>query len=108
MTTELEKQFFDTFGVEPYDKYYNCKLNLEGDCKPEKSCRICEYLEEVYCYPQITDRHYLELICLVNERRILPNCSVNKLKEYILKELCTMIISESFKHQVLAIFEGER
>ena len=93
MTTELEKTFFDTFGIEKQPilccwDATNCSLELH--------------------YPQITDRHYLELICLVNERRILPNCNVNKLKEYILKELCTMIISESFKHQVQAIFKGGR
>ena len=34
---------------------------------------------------------YLELICMLNERRILPNLDVSDLKEYILKELCTVI-----------------
>lgn len=91
MTTELEKQFFDTFGIEP-------KKVTIWNALP------CYMSEE---YPQITDRHYLELICIVNERRILPNLDVDGLKEYILKELSTMIISEKIKHQVQAIFEGE-
>ena len=106
MTTELEKQFFDTFGIEPKELIFRT-MNCTCGCH---DCKNCEKYKNNFSktYPQITDRHYLELICLVNERRILPNCNVNKLKEYILKELCTMIISESFKHQVQAIFEGGR
>lgn len=126
MTTELEKQFFDTFGIKPkyqdtctveekywdneelaneygtFDQYMNAKCGNQENCSLECSCA---YQKEIY--PQITDRHYLELICLVNERRIIPNLDVDGLKEYILKELSTMIISKNFKHQVQAIFEGE-
>lgn len=48
MTTDLEKQFFDTFGI-------------EERCDFDRYCEGCE--DCVYCnYPQITDRHYLELI----------------------------------------------
>ena len=107
MTTELEKQFFDTFGI--YLREARICRNVNNCSKKYELCNDdCKHWQAIRKeYPQITDRQYLELICLVNERRILPNCNVNELKEYILKELCTMIISESFKHQVQAIFKGE-
>ena len=114
MPTDLEKQFFDTFGIEPYGKYYNCTLNLEGSCKPEKSCCICEYSEEVYFYPQITDKRYLELICvLTKSKAMLPIiCSENTqdLKDEILWDLIKAYtqFKKEIKHQVQAIFEGER
>ena len=65
MTNELEKQFFDTFGIEPYDRYLNCTENLEVDCN--RNCNCCDKAEDVYCYPEITDRILLELICVANE-----------------------------------------
>ena len=47
MTNELEKQFFDTFGIEPYDRYLNCTENLEVDCN--RNCNCCDKAEDVYC-----------------------------------------------------------
>ena len=93
MTNELEKQFFDTFGIEKISSW-----------KTVDAGKMFGY-ESVKDYPQITDRILLELICIVSERRILPSCDVNGLKEYILKELCTMIMSEEAKHQVRTLFE---
>ena len=81
MTTELEKQFFDTFGIEPRE-YTQCTSmgcrDIYGDCNN------CQF-HNIYKidYPQITDRILLELICIVSERRILPNCDVNGVKEYV-------------------------
>lgn len=100
MTTDLEKQFFDTFGIEPiaYCEHGCNATNLSTKCKD------CIFVDELK-YPQITDRILLELICIVSERRILPNCDVNGLKEYVLKELCTMIMSEKAKQQVQALFK---
>ena len=46
MNNDLEKQFFDTFGIEPRPIY----SELWAD----------EWVKDEY--PQITDRHYLELI----------------------------------------------
>lgn len=85
MTTELEKQFFDTFGIEPKKIYLcpRCKTKLSG-CTwvGDKQRFECLYswgehpyymgkeVEEKaiidYEYPQITDRQYLELICAYN------------------------------------------
>ena len=67
MTTELEKQFFDTFGVEPTEEkycYYQCKNpKFKEYCCEDKNCKHFKHKIE---YPQITDRHYLELICAYN------------------------------------------
>ena len=109
MTTEIEKQFFDAFGFEPYDRYYNCKLNLEGECKPEKSCCACEHSEDVYCYPQISDKQYLELICIANHEDVyieIVGTDVETMKNELLKNFIHFksIIP---KHQVQAIFEGK-
>ena len=100
--TELEKQFFDTFEIEP--KYKTCIFKY---CKNKKEydCENCN--DKEWHYPEITDHILLELICIVSERRILPNCDVNGLKEYVLKELCTMIMSEKTKQQVKALFKEE-
>ena len=136
MTTELEKQFFDTFGIEP-EKIYLCPLcksKLSG-CTwvGDKQRFECVYswgehpyymgkeVEEKaiidYEYPQITDRHYLELIVLHNiylETK-LYSLDYKSLKEEILQDLIGEQqlreikkddVSDDLKHQVQAIFEG--
>ena len=54
MTTELEKQFFDTFGIEPYET-----PSREYDSDGE----ICSWYVE---YPQITDTHYLKMVVFLS------------------------------------------
>lgn len=75
--SEIEKQFFDTFGIEPNTKYDYCWKSEENKDK---------------LYPPITDHILLELICLnniylwgthtstVNE---LKNVLLNKYIEYV-------------------------
>ena len=123
MTTELEKQFFDTFGIEP-------KKATIWNALP---CYACEE------YPQITDRHYLELerICgeaiwymgdsLIYEIDKKENKAVDfrhkyyareysdrvyitgsTKKEALLKLCINSYIQEKVKHQVQEIFEVER
>ena len=89
MTTELEKQFFDTFGIEPryedactvedkywnneelankygtFDQYMNCKCGDQENCTTECSCA---YQKEIY--PQITDSILLELIKILSKEFI--------------------------------------
>ena len=125
MTTELEKQFFDTFGIEPKKIYLCslCKTKLSG-CTwvGDKQRFECLYswgehpyymgkeVEEKaiidYEYPQITDKHYLELIVLLSgvccmnfafERRL------NEMKYKILK--ITMEFGKILKHQVQQLFK---
>lgn len=75
MTTDIERQFFDTFGIEPKlsckpwecpqygahgrDKCVKKLCAVDEDCWKNK-----EYTSAYYEYPQITDRILLELICI--------------------------------------------
>ena len=105
MTNELEKQFFDTFGIEPIEL-----PSREYDSDGE----ICSYYIE---YPQITDRILLELICILlcnNSPYMfkLGDWNVEKLKDTVLT-MCIKLpdflewedTSEYFKHQVRTLFE---
>ena len=68
MTTNLEKQFFDTFGIE--ETYFE---HFHGDG---------------YDYPQITDRILLNLLCYVQTSpyftRPISWNSIDKVKEDVL------------------------
>lgn len=69
MTTELEKQFFDTFGIEPR-KVKICR-NINHCPKKYKLCNDdCKHWQVVRAdYPQITDRILLELICIAQQMK---------------------------------------
>lgn len=83
MTTDLEKQFFDTFGIKPY-----IEIGMVD-------------------YPTITDRILLELICIYSRISNLPICvdGVDELKEAILEQFIEN--SEDFKQQIQALFKEE-
>lgn len=95
MTTDLEKQFFDTFGIkEKYASHYD---ELYPDFK--------HYTMD---YPKITDRILLELICILSNVVmfvVLPY-NIEQLRENILK-YCIKY-SDDIKHQVQALFKEER
>ena len=141
MTTKLEKQFFDTFGIEPKKIYLcpHCKTKLSGCTWVGDEQRFeCLYswgehpyymgkeVEEKaiidYEYPQITDKHYLELICISNKELIkrfdIRGSGLESLKSNILSKcikdytfysntLCKTCnrLAESFKHQVQQLFK---
>ena len=108
MTNDLEKQFFDTFGIEP--KIMNTAVG-QGF-----------YIEHtrVEKYPQITDHILLELICIVSNycqtklQRDYQLYSVNtdELRQEVLKDCmeycCKPVDIECIKHQVQALFKEER
>lgn len=83
MTNEIEKQFFDTFGIK--------KKELE-------------YPDNFTYYPEITDHILLELICIIGSIYI---CTQDKetLKEHILVQC--MNYSRDIKHQVRTLFEED-
>lgn len=66
MTTEIEKQFFNTFGIEPKKQcyYWDCPYstgNIANDiAMNERDCNSCKNPDKEI-YPQITDRILLEL-----------------------------------------------
>lgn len=71
MTNELEKQFFDTFRIEPSGKYDYCWKSEENKDK---------------LYPQITDHILLELICIANKAYIdLEGTDIETMKNSLLE-----------------------
>ena len=64
MTNELEKQFFDTFGIEPKDNFKGCENGITfytyGCNIP--SCKGCSKEMREKEYPPITDRTLLQLL----------------------------------------------
>lgn len=97
MTNELEKQFFDTFGIEPKLKTFAIKQDEQGDLT----------YPPIYEYPQITDGILLELICITKGLVITEACnSVKQLKDGVLKVLINLIqVNKDIKHQVRTLFE---
>lgn len=106
MTDKLEKQFFDTFGIE---KRKTNKIYI-----PSTSECIGYDLE----YPQITDRILLELHCKLCDAFNLLNVNrypafafnVEDFKKFTLKDLIfvnTFYKNEYIKHQVQALFEED-
>ena len=112
MITDIEKQFFETFGIKPRS-YLLCTSCW--DCIDAQPCEQCHYgklIEDEY--PKITDRILLELICILSESPIsisfdtlvLGASDVEKLKGYIL--LACMGFAKDIKHQVRTLFEEEQ
>ena len=103
--SEIEKQFFETFGIKPdiTSCYHRCKKDL--------NCRECN--EAKVIYPQITDRILLELICLNNIYLWGTHTStVNELKNVLLNkyiEYVNLMADENEKqeyiNQVQALFK---
>ena len=77
MTTEIEKKFFDAFGIK-----HKCSNNQESTC-PAKDCNSCMYNVE----PTITDRILLELICIVNKFSYTYSETIDELREETLEIL---------------------
>ena len=104
MISELERQFFDKFGIEPkkgctaYDKF----TEEEADAICNDKCAECSYLDDVY--PPITDSILLELICILSEWRtylhssytIKANNTLN-LKQDVLKDFLELFKWYEFK-----------
>lgn len=98
MTNELEKQFFDTFGIEP-------KHGVELTIDPTTDDNVMNEHNVCYGYPEITDRILLELICIIGSIYI---CTQDRetLKEHILVQcMNTQMYSRDIKHQVRTLFE---
>lgn len=110
MTTDLEKQFFGTFGVEPKKQcyYWDCPYstgNIVNDtAMNERDCNSCKNPNKEI-YPQITDRILLELICIIGSIYIYTQ-NRETLKEHILVQcMNTQMHDRDIKHQVQALFK---
>ena len=130
MTTEFEKQFFDTFGIEPKQFIKDFPTREKASAFGRKITGIPKYNKDKFEigsytnnidifqvhwkeYPQITDRQYLELICIISnycQTKLqcdyqLYSVNIDELRKEVLRDC--MEHSEHFKHQVQAIFKGE-
>ena len=122
MATEIEKTFFDTFGIKQRE-YTQCTLM---GCKyVYKNCNNCQY-HEVYKidYPQITDHILLELILINMHHEDLFGypANIQELKDNTLEQLietynkfstCVTWDGEyqqsvrNIKHQIQELFKGD-
>lgn len=107
MTNEIEKEFFDTFGIEakPNESGYGRCLKYDNllKCNSEKKdlmegCPGCEFFEVSKFYPTITDRILLKLICLLvahywktKEHYYLTALDEECLRKEILNDACYVI-----------------
>ena len=132
MTNELEKTFFDTFGIEcniSFHQQFNgaqVPRGLEFYKKREELAKTgiikiwhkmlnprpendCVYWGE-YHYPQITDRILLELICIVLNTfqtfEVYRIMDIDSLKEKILK--LSILAKDDVYSQVRTLFEEEK
>lgn len=112
MTNEIEKAFFDAFGIKPEKVEISC--NECGSLMEECGCFDCE--KEIY--PEITDRILLKLICLLvahywktKEHYYLTALDDEYLRKEILSDACYVIDGmfarekeADFINQVRALF----
>lgn len=102
MTNELEKQFFQCFGIEP-----RLVISLED----WESCKDLPRAEELFKhYPQITDCILLKLLVIMTRYTDIIEGfdSVQELKEFVLKDLMHSLTKpecDIVKHQVRTLFE---
>lgn len=114
MTNELEKQFFDTFNIEPIG------CNDNKNCTGVLDCTQCPNAK----YLQITDRMLLELILInmhhedlfghpTNTRELKDNTLKQLIETYSKFSTCITCdgeyqqIAKDIKHQVRTLFEDE-
>lgn len=115
MTNELEKKFFDTFGIEPKKQcyYWDCPYSTGDVVKDtpmnERDCNSCKNPNKEI-YPQITNRILLELLVIMTRYTDIIEGfdSVQELKEFVLKDLMYSLTQpecDIVKQQVRRLFE---
>lgn len=126
MTTEIEKKFFEAFGIPKNVKKYRqynfgrvpygqkeLKKSLDNgiECRYIKAepseCSDCVYWTEIY-YPEITDRILLELIVLsLNNDFVIHSKNITELQEKILYLLTQNANNKDMLYAVRKLFEVE-
>lgn len=134
MTNELEKRFFDTFGIEcniSFHQQFNgaqVPRGLEFYKKREELAKTgiikiwhkmlnprpendCVYWRE-YHYPQITDSRLLKLICILNKSRLvsavnLRDFNYEDLKNTILRKNITILKNEFLNNEIKNEFKQQ-
>ena len=102
MANELEKQFFDMFGIEPdiTSCYHRCKKDL--------NCKECDDATKIY--PKITDCILLELLVVMTRYTDIIEGfdSVQELKKFVLEDIMYSLTQpecDIVKQQVRTLFE---
>ena len=120
MTNKLEKQFFDTFGIEPmpYCCYHdcNCPINdigkFNSKCPKQAVTKECD--ARIMQKPQITDRILLGIIakimwsysCTQNDFDAYEVHTVDNLKEAVLKHAIELSKNDAYVYWgVRTLFE---
>ena len=109
MTNELEKQFFDTFGIKK--ELNTCEIGRFGRCAYAQPCvDTCPNFKSRKFYPQITDRILLGLIVVMTRYTDIIEGfdSIDELKNFVLTDLMyslTQSEADIVKHQVRTLFE---
>ena len=117
MTNDLERTFFDTFGINPKE-FKSCDVGTFCPY-PEKECGTdtCPYYRTYKVdYPAISDRILLELICTLNKftgYTSLLNDTYEEVKEEILKDVLfaheqLRLNKSELSKQVRTLFEEEQ
>ena len=106
MTSQLQKQFYNTFGIKQRD-YTQC---TSMGCKyVYKNCNNCQFYN-VYKvdYPQITDRILLHLLCILNNYGdTISSNNIKKLEDEILIKTITLSKDIDITPQVRALFSNK-
>lgn len=102
MITEIEKTFFDTFGIKPIEAIF---CGYDGACPFDYPCDECPYfLNNKGSYPQISDRILLKLICIANEAYIdLEGTDIETMKNSLLENF--IFFRRDVYDQVRTLFE---
>lgn len=112
MTSQLQKQFFDTFGIEPKCVKRTLKLAMHGydeNDLPEDLRQFISSQAQVYhVYPQITDRILLHLLSILNNYgNIISSNNIKKLEDEILIKTITLSKDIDITPQVRALFSNK-
>ena len=115
MTSELEQEFYETFGIEP--KYYCtyeevAENNLEYECTDNdlEKCKKCKNVGKKY--PDITAEKLLEMICIYNNN-VYENERITPLRYITLKEdvlhwfIIDFVGNDKIKHQIQQLFNED-
>lgn len=107
MTNELEKKFFDTFGIESKKQcyYWDCPYSTGDVVKDtpmnERDCNSCNNPNKEI-YPQITDRILLNLICIANQYEYYPtSTNIKNIQAQTLRILikAKKYLKDTYSHQ---------
>lgn len=120
MTTEIEKQFFECFGIGKV-KRRCCSLDSETHCPTDYiTCEDCSHWikteDELDKYPEITDRKLLELICILDNFTIQNYLKkqpfdIFELKQNVLRRCLYLdnigINKDELRQQIRKLFEDK-